>query len=136
VNNPLHAGTTFGPYVIDSMLGSGGMGVVYRARDPRLDREVAIKMIPPEHCDSVERRRRFETEARSAARLAHPNVVAIYDVGEQNGTPYIVAELVEGGTLADRIRRGPPPNMRRCRWRSRLPMLWPMHINAASCIAI
>lgn len=103
MKNQLLAGTTFGPYVIDSVIGSGGMGVVYRGRDPRLDRDVAIKTIQPEYCDSVERRRRFETEARSAARLAHPNVVAIYDVGEQNGTPYIVAELVEGGTLAGRI---------------------------------
>ena len=100
-------GTTFGPYVIDSMIGSGGMGAVYRAHDPRLRRAVAIKIIQPEYCDSDVRRRRFETEARSAARLAHPNVVAIYDVGEENGTPYIVTELVEGGTLGERLRRRP-----------------------------
>ncbi|MGZ7081314.1 MAG: protein kinase domain-containing protein, partial [Thermoanaerobaculia bacterium] len=99
------AGTTFGPYVIDSMIGSGGMGAVYRASDPRLRRDVAIKIIQPQFCDSEERRRRFETEARSAARLAHPNVVSIYDVGEQNGTPYIVTEFVEGGTLTDQVRR-------------------------------
>ena len=107
VNNQVLNGTTFGPYVIDSMIGSGGMGAVYRARDPRLRRDVAIKIIQPEHCDSDVRRRRFETEARSAARLAHPNVVAIYDVGEQDGTPYIVTELVEGGTLGERLRRRP-----------------------------
>src|SRR4051812_21361094 len=89
------------------MIGSGGMGAVYRARDPRLRRDVAIKIIQPQFCDSAERRVRFETEARSAARLAHPNVVAIYDVGEENGTPYIVTELVEGGTLTDRLRQRP-----------------------------
>ena len=100
-------GTTFGPYVIASMIGSGGMGAVYRALDPRLRRDVAIKIIQPQHCDSEERRRRFETEARSAARLAHPNVVAVYDVGEQNGTPYIVTELVEGGTLGARLQLRP-----------------------------
>src|SRR4051794_3811473 len=96
----------FGPYIVESVIGSGGMGTVYRGRDSRLLRPVAIKIIQPQHCGSDVRRRRFEIEARSAARVAHPNIVAIYDVGEQGGAPYIVTEFVEGGTLTDRIRRG------------------------------
>ena len=106
MDEELQAGARFGPYVVASSLGGGGMGFVYRARDPRLGRDVAIKVIRPEHCGSVERRRRFQTEAQSSARLAHPNVVAIYDVGEENGVPFIVTEVVEGGTLAGRLLRG------------------------------
>ena len=101
------AGRVLGPYVVESLIGSGGMGAVYRGRDERLHRPVAIKIIQPEHCGNEMRRRRFETEARSAARLAHPNVVQIYDVGEHDGTPYIVTELVEGGTLGERLRKRP-----------------------------
>ena len=114
MTNALHAGgadlspgSKLGPYVIDRELGSGGMGCVYRARDSRLDRDVALKVIRSAYSSDAARRRRFETEARAAARVAHPNIVAVYDVGEENATPYIVSELVTGGTLAERMRRGP-----------------------------
>jgi TolB-like protein/tRNA A-37 threonylcarbamoyl transferase component Bud32 len=101
--------TRFGPYVVAGTIGSGGMGVVYRARDERLQRDVAIKVIRPPWSTDAMRRRRFEIEARAAARIAHPNVVAIYDVGEIDDTPYLVTELLEGGTLGDRISRGSIP---------------------------
>ena len=103
------AGTAFGPYEIVGLIGAGGMGAVYQARDRRLQRDVALKVIRAAWANDPERRRRFETEARLAARLAHPNVVTVYDVCELGEVPYLVTELVDGGTLADRIRRGSPP---------------------------
>ena len=99
-------GSVFGPYVIAARIGSGGMGTVYRATDKRLHRDVAMKVIRADQCADPRRRRRFEIEARAAAKLAHANIVSIYDVGEEGGTPYLVSELVAGGTLADRLRRG------------------------------
>ncbi len=90
--------TRFGPYAVISHLGAGGMGDVYRAHDKRLDRDVALKVIRGGHGDEAARRR-FELEARAVARLSHPNIVSIYDVGEEGGNPYIVQELVAGGTL-------------------------------------
>jgi serine/threonine protein kinase/tetratricopeptide (TPR) repeat protein len=102
-------GKPFGPYTIVAMLGAGGMGVVYRARDERLQRDVAVKVIRPPWSSDEMRRRRFEIEARSAARVSHPNVVAIYDIGEIDATPYLVTELLEGGTLGDRISGDPLP---------------------------
>jgi TolB-like protein/tetratricopeptide (TPR) repeat protein len=95
-----------GPYEIVSLLGAGGMGEVYRARDPRLDREVAIKVLPAGLASDAERVRRFEHEARAVAALNHPNVLAIFDVGSQEGSPYIVSELLEGETLRDRLKSG------------------------------
>src|SRR2546423_7210023 len=100
-------GAAFGPYVIAEAIGSGGMGTGYRAHDERLHRDVALKVIRADHCSDPGRRRRFEVEARAAAKLAHPNIVAIYDVGEERGIPYLVSELVGGGTLAQRLRRRP-----------------------------
>jgi TolB-like protein len=105
-SDAIRPGSAFGPYVITASVGSGGMGVVYRAHDGRLHRDVALKVIRTEHCSDPKRRRRFEVEARATAKLAHPNIVAIYDVGEERGTPYLVSELVTGGTLGDRLRRG------------------------------
>jgi serine/threonine-protein kinase len=103
-------GMRFGPYEITAPIGAGGMGEVFRARDSRLQRDVALKIIrtqwSPE--DKVHRRR-FDIEARSTAKLTHPNVVPIYDVGEEHGVPYLVTELVTGGTLSDVISRGPLP---------------------------
>jgi serine/threonine protein kinase/tetratricopeptide (TPR) repeat protein len=92
-------GRQLGSYEIRSHLGSGGMGDVYEAYDPRLDRSVAIKVVRPDFSADAERRRRFEREARAAAALNHPNVVAVYDVGSQDATPYIVMEYVDGQTL-------------------------------------
>jgi serine/threonine protein kinase len=92
----LEAGSRLGPYEVLSPLGAGGMGVVYRGRDPRIGRPVAIKVLPESFSKDPDRLRRFEREARSAGVLNHPNVVVIYDIGEQAGAPYIVSELLEG----------------------------------------
>lgn len=101
-------GTSLGPYEIVGAIGAGGMGEVYRARDPRLGREVAVKILPSQFSADSERLRRFEQEARAAAALNHPNILAIYDLGTQsNGSPYIVSELLEGESLRDRLRSGP-----------------------------
>jgi serine/threonine protein kinase len=91
----LTTGTKLGPYEIQSQLGAGGMGEVYRARDPRLGREVALKILPPEVAGDASRRARFEQEARAVAALNHPNIVAVYDVGDG----YMVSELVDGESL-------------------------------------
>src|SRR6266852_3024439 len=101
----LSAGTRLGPYEILSLLGSGGMGEVYKARDTRLDRVVALKILPPTALKSG-RERRFIQEARAASSLNHPNIVHIYDVGEENGTHFIAMEYVAGVTLQKKIGRG------------------------------
>jgi eukaryotic-like serine/threonine-protein kinase len=112
---PLTAGQKLGPYEIVAPLGAGGMGEVYRARDTRLGRDVAIKVLPPGMADDPERRARFEREARAVAALNHPHICVIHDVGRAPGeagsgeTDYLVMELVEGETLADRVKRGPLP---------------------------
>lgn len=103
----LTSGTKLGPYDIQSLLGSGGMGEVYRARDSRLDRIVAIKVLPTSYSADGERLQRFIQEARAAAALNHPNILSIFDIGEERGAPYIVSELLEGQTLRERIRNGP-----------------------------
>ena len=105
----LTAGTRLGPYEILGPLGSGGMGEIYRARDPRLGREVAIKVLPVSFSRDPERLRRFEQEARAVGALNHPNILAIYDVGTHDSVPYLVTELLEGVTLRDRLRDGPLP---------------------------
>jgi Tol biopolymer transport system component len=101
------AGSRIGPYEVVGWLGAGGMGEVYRARDPRLGREVAIKVIPEAFAADSGRLRRFEQEARAAGQLNHPNILAVYDVGSHAGAPYIVAELLEGESLRSRLRGGP-----------------------------
>jgi serine/threonine protein kinase len=105
----LAAGTRLGPYEISSQIGAGGMGVVYRARDPRLGRDVAIKVLPSLVSENETRLDRFEQEARAASALNHPNVLSVFDVGTYEGAPYIVSELLEGETLASRIALGPMP---------------------------
>jgi Tol biopolymer transport system component len=95
----LATGSKLGPYEILGPIGAGGMGEVYRARDPRLGREVAIKVLPASFSADPDRLRRFEQEARAAGVLNHPNITAVYDVGEHDGAPYVVQELLEGGTL-------------------------------------
>ena len=104
---PLGSGTKLGPYEILSSLGAGGMGEVYRARDARLDRTVAIKVLPSSFSAEQDRLQRFAQEARAVAALNHPNILSIFDVGEQNGAPYVVCELLEGETLRDCLKRGP-----------------------------
>ena len=102
----LASGTKLGPYDLQSLLGAGGMGEVYRARDARLDRIVAIKVLPATFSADTARLQRFMQEARSAAALNHPNILSIFDIGEERGAPYIVSELLEGQTLRERIRSG------------------------------
>ena len=103
----LTSGAKLGPYEILSPLGAGGMGEVYRARDTRLGRDVALKVLPAGVAEDRSRRARFEQEARSASALNHPNIVAVYDLGSSEGVAYIVSELVEGESLRDLINRGP-----------------------------
>ena len=106
---PLAPGTKLGPYEIVGPLGAGGMGEVYRARDSRLERDVAVKILPGEFSAEPTRRARFEREARAAGQLNHPNILAVFDVGTHEGMPYIVSELLEGETLRDRLRNGALP---------------------------
>ena len=101
---PFAAGSRIGPYEIVGWIGAGGMGEVYRARDPRLGREVAIKVIPETFAADPSRLRRFEQEARAAGQLNHPHILAVYDVGTHDGAPYIVSELLEGESLRSRLR--------------------------------
>jgi eukaryotic-like serine/threonine-protein kinase len=103
----LTSGTKLGPYEIVSLLGAGGMGEVYRARDSRLRRDVAIKVLPQSLSLDADRMRRFEQEALATAALNHPNILAVFDIGTSDGSPYVVSELLEGETLRDRLRGGP-----------------------------
>src|SRR6202030_900860 len=103
------AGTRLGPYEILSAIGAGGMGEVYRARDTRLDRIVAIKVLPTHLADRSELRERFEREARTIASLNHPHICTLFDIGQQDGIDYLVMEYLEGETLAQRLQKGPLP---------------------------
>src|SRR5215469_11554001 len=105
----LTPGTKLGPYEIQSPLGAGGMGEVYRARDMRLDRTVAIKILPAHLSDNAEAKQRFEREARAVSSLNHPNICTLHDVGHQDGIDYLVMEFLEGQTLAERLVKGPLP---------------------------
>lgn len=105
----LKTGDRLGPYEIQSLLGTGGMGEVYRARDPRLARDVAIKVLPSGLSSDPERLRRFEQEARAVAALNHPNILALYEIGTENGTPFLVTELLDGETLRERLLGGALP---------------------------
>ena len=105
----LAAGTRLGPYEIVSAIGAGGMGEVYRARDTRLDRDVAVKVLPAHLSSSEEMRQRFEREAKAISQLSHPHICALYDVGSHEGTEYLVMELLEGETLAARLVKGALP---------------------------
>ncbi len=102
-------GTRLGPYEIISPIGAGGMGEVYRARDSRLDRSVAVKVLPGEFAQNAQLRVRFEREAKTISQLTHPNICTLHDVGSDNGVEYLVMELLEGESLADRVARGPLP---------------------------
>ena len=102
----LTPGTRLGPYEITAPIGAGGMGEVYRARDARLRREVAVKPPPQEFWTDPDWLRRFEQETRAAAALNHPNILSVHDIGTADGAPYIVCELLRGETLQSRLGRG------------------------------
>src|SRR5215467_3971778 len=105
----LAAGTKLGPYEIFALIGTGGMGEVYRARDTRLGRDVALKILPDRLANNPDRRARFETEARAASALNHPGIVTIHDIGNVDGVAYIVTELIDGASL----RQSRPEGLRR-----------------------
>ncbi len=106
---PLQPGTTLGPYRVTAKIGEGGMGEVWQARDTKLDRDVALKVLPQAFTDDPDRLARFEREAKVLASLNHPNIGHIYGLEEADGQKALVLELVEGPTLADRIKQGPIP---------------------------
>ena len=110
----LESGSAVGRYRIDAFIGAGGMGQVYRAHDSRIERDVAIKVLPADYAADGERLRRFEQEARTTGALNHPNVLTLYDVGTADGRPYLVMELLDGETLRDCIGRGAMPAARAC----------------------
>src|SRR6266545_1535064 len=112
MTSSLQTGTKLGRYEIRSALGAGGMGEVYRARDEKLQRDVAIKVLPASFSQDEDRLGRFEQEAQAAGALNHPNILAVYDVGAHNGAPYVVSELLEGETLRQRLT-GLPLGQRR-----------------------
>jgi serine/threonine protein kinase len=111
----LTSGTRLGPYEITAAIGSGGMGEVYRARDPKVGRDVAIKALPEAFARDAERMARFQREAKVLASLDHPNIASIYGLEDSGGTRALVMQLVEGPTLADRIKAGPIPVDVSCR---------------------
>src|SRR5882672_8380909 len=105
----LSSGTKLGPYEIIGPLGAGGMGEVYRAKDGRLGRDVATKILPGSFARDADRLRRFELEARAVAALNHPNILAVFDIGQHDGSPFLVSELLEGESLRAVLDRGPVP---------------------------
>src|SRR5713101_966177 len=105
----LSTGERLGPYEVLSPIGAGGMGEVYRARDTRLERTVAIKVLPADLSASPEARQRFEREAKAVSQLSHPHICALYDVGREGEIEFLVMEYLEGETLSERLARGPMP---------------------------
>jgi len=128
----LSAGARLGPFEILSPLGAGGMGEVYKARDTRLERTVAIKVLPQHLSSSPEVRQRFEREAKTISSLSHPHICALYDVGNQDGVEYLVMEYLEGETLAERLVRGPLPLEQTLRFGSRSRTRWRRRIGKES----
>ncbi|HEX4036480.1 MAG TPA: protein kinase [Acidobacteriaceae bacterium] len=116
----LASGSVLGPYEIQSLLGAGGMGEVYRARDPRLGRDIALKVLPPSFAADPDRLRRFEQEARAVAALSHPNIVALYDIGQSDGTSWIATELLEGESLREILGRGPLSHRKAVAWATQI----------------
>jgi serine/threonine protein kinase len=109
-------GTRLGPYEVVAAIGAGGMGEVYRARDSRMGRDVAVKLLPIAFVDSAERKQRFEQEARTTASLSHPNLLVVHDVGTHDGLPFIVSELLEGSTLRERMQDRKVPAKKALAW--------------------
>jgi|SRR6266496_4847620 len=132
----LIAGTKLDRYEIRSKLGEGGMGEVYRARDEKLNRDVAIKVLPAALSQDADRLQRFEQEAQAAGTLNHPNILAVYDIGVHDGSPYIVSELLEGEELRGQLNEGPLPHARRVTTLNRLLRVSQRRMNEGSPIAI
>src|SRR5262245_35316464 len=105
----MNSGERLGPYRIVEKIGEGGMGEVFRARDSRLQRDVAVKILPARVADDPDRRARFERESRAVAALSHPNILAIFDVGVDGPVAYAVTELLEGASLRECVAKGPLP---------------------------
>src|SRR6266581_7307325 len=104
---PLSSGARLGPYEVQAAIGAGGMGEVYRAKDTRLDRVVALKVLPSDLSSNPERRQRLEREARAISRLSHPHICTLYDIGHQDGVDFLVMEYLEGETIEHRLLKGP-----------------------------
>ena len=133
---PLSSGARLGPYEIHAAIGAGGMGEVYRAKDTRLGRTVAIKVLPAELARHPGARERLEREAQAISALTHPNICTLFDVGHQDGTDYLVMEHIEGVTLADRLQAGPCRSMKRGGSPRRSPARSRRPTNGASCTGI
>jgi eukaryotic-like serine/threonine-protein kinase len=118
------SGAKLGPYEILSPLGAGGMGEVYRARDTRLERTVAIKVLPEEYWNDSEFKQRFEREARAISSLNHPHICTLYDVGHQEGADYLVMEYIEGQPLSQRLTKGPLPTEQLLKLGIQISELW------------
>ena len=129
----LAAGTRLGPYEILSPLGAGGMGEVYRARDSRLGREVAIKVLPQNLSASPESRQRFEREAKTISQLSHPHICTLYDVGREGETEFLVMELLEGEPLSERLAKGALPLEQTLRFGTRSRTRWTRRTGWGSC---
>jgi serine/threonine protein kinase len=104
---PIETGKQLGPYVIESPAGAGGMGEIYKAKDTRLDRAVAIKVLPDGVAGNPDLRARFEREAKAISSLNHPHICTLYDVGQEDGIDFLVMEYIEGKTLSERLKEGP-----------------------------
>jgi len=132
----LAPGTKLGPYEIQALLGAGGMGEVYRARDTRLERAVAIKILPAHLSSDPIRKQRFEREAKTISGLNHPNICVLYDVGHQDGVDYLVMECLQGETLAKRLEEGALPLEQVLKYGAQTPTPWPKPIAAALLTAM
>ena len=133
---PLPPATRLGPYELLAIIGAGGMGEVYRARDTRLGRDVAVKVLPEVVSLDTDRLRRFQQEARAAGMLNHPNILAIYDVGTQDGLPYLVSELLHGETLRQRQKGTALPARKAIDYALQMAAVSPPPISAAWHTAI
>ena len=132
----LTAGTKLGPYEVIGAVGAGGMGEVYRARDTRLGRDVAIKILPRSVSDDPDRLWRFAQEARAAGALNHPNILVVHDVGDHDHAPYVVCELLEGTTLREQLTGAPLPARRAVDYAIQIAKVLPPRTSAASSTAI
>ena len=133
---PLQAGTSLGPYQIESPLGAGGMGEVCKATDTRLDRTVAIKVLPEHVAADPDLKQRLEREAKTVAALSHPHICPVFDVGEQDGVNYLVMEYLDGETLQQRLEKGALPLDQALTIAIEIGTRWTRRTGRGSCIGI